>query len=212
MELPTIPPPKHIRCRDVQDQDSSETRCCIGLISVDGQHISIENCYGWPDKSTSGAAERFTLEVPHAERLGFLRTLDLSFVERFCVERYVPDPGLIGEVMGGMVNLATLVVVDGYTCGVLMSLEVREPPAMMCPLLRRLVIRQDLGFYMHWHMLLPIMEGRAAHGSPLERVTLISSFKQLPEESEERIEQLERIAEVTYDYGRNTFGWEWWRV
>ena len=213
MELPTISPPKHIRCRDVQDNDSSETKCCIDLISVDGQHISIESCYGWPDGFASGKTEGFTLEVPHAERLGFLRTLDLSFVERFCVEMYVPDPGLIGEVMGGMVNLATLVVVDGYPCGVLTGLEVSEPPAMTCPLLRRLVVRQDLGFfYMDWRMLLPIMEGRAAHGSPFERVTLTSSFKRLPAESKERIEQLERIAEVTYDYGRNTFGWEWWKV
>jgi hypothetical protein len=212
MQLPTTSPPKFIRYRDVHDEDASETRCYIDLISVDDQHTSIENRYGWPDKYTPEAAERFAIEMSHVQCLGFLRTFDLSFVERFCVEQCSPDPGLIEKVMGDMTNLGTLVVVDGYPCGVFTGLEVNEPPAITCPLLRRLVVRQDLGIYMHWHMLLPIVEGRAARGSPLERVTLTSVFKSLPKESEEFMERLERTAEVTYDFGRNTFGWEWWKV
>jgi hypothetical protein len=212
MQLPTPSPPRFIRYRDVQDDDSSETRCCIDLISVDGQHTSIENRYGWPDGFSFQEARSFTLKEPHTQCLRFLRTLNLSFVERFCIEQCNPDPALIEGVMGDMINLGTLVVVNGYPHGAFMGLEVHEPPAVICPLMRRLVVRQDVEVYIHWHLLLPVVEGRAAHGSPLERVTLTSSFNKLLEEPEEFIERLERTTEVTYDFGRSTFGWEWWKV
>jgi len=41
---------------------------------------------------------------------------------------------------------------------------------------------------------------------------LTSSFNGLPEEPEDLIQKLEGITKVTYDLGRNTFGWEWWEV
>lgn len=130
MQLPIPLPPKFVRYRDVQDKDSSEARCCIDLISVDDRHTSIENRYGWPDKSSLQEAEIFTSKGPHFQCLGFLRTLDLPFVERFCVEQCSPDPGLIGEVMGGKINLGTLAVVNSYPHGVFMGLEVLEPPVV----------------------------------------------------------------------------------
>ena len=65
---------------------------------------------------------------------------------------------------------------------------------------------------MGWRALLGIVEDRAAHGSPLERVTLTSSFNELPQDREEFVERLERATKVTYDFGRNTFGWVWWKV
>ena len=93
-----------------------------------------------------------------------------------------------------------------------MGLEVDQPPTVRCPLLRRLVVRQDCQMYMHWGLLVPVVRDRTVHGSPLERVTLTSSFNELPEEPEYPIQELERTAKVTYDFGRNTFGWEWWEV
>jgi len=209
MQLPTTSPPKFIRYRDVQDENASEARFCLDLISVNGQHTSIENCYRWADNSRG---RPFELDKPHVECLEFLGTLDLSFVERFCVEGCSPDPFVIGEVTEEMINLGTLVVVNGYPHGVFMGLGVDEAPVVRCPLLRRLVVRQDVVKYMHWHLLLPVIEGRAAHGSPLEQVTLTSSFNKPPDESEEYVQLLERTTEVTYDLGRNTFGWEWWKV
>lgn len=118
----------------------------------------------------------------------------------------------LGEVMEYMVNLRTLVVVNSYPYGVFMGLEVDQLPTVRCPLLRQLVVRQDRQIYMHWNLLLPVVRDRAAHGSPLEQVTLTSSFNELPEESEYLIQELERTAKVTYTFGRNTFGWKWWEV
>jgi hypothetical protein len=212
MQLPIASPPKFIRYRVVQDEDSSETRCCIDLISVEGQHISIENRYGWPGKSSLEVAKDFASKELHAQCFGFLRTLDLSFVEGFCIEQCSPNSRLIEEVMRGMVNLATLVVVNGCIRDVSVALRSWGPPAPVCPLLRRLVVRQDVVVSMGWHTLLDAMESRAALGSPLERVILTSSFNELPQDREEFVERLERVAEVTYDFGRNTFGWVWWKV
>ena len=212
MQLPTTSPPKFVRYRHVQDDDASEPRLCIDLISTDGQHTLVENRYSWADCSSLQMGPPFVSEEPDIQCLGFLRTFDLSFVERFCVEGCSPDPFLVGEAMGEMVNLGTLVVVNGYPHGLFLDLEVVEPPVVRCPLMRRLVVRQDVTMYMHWHMLLPVIEGRAAHGSPLERVTMTSSFNKLIEESEEYVQRLERTIQVTYDLGRNTFGWEWWEV
>ena len=107
--------------------------------------------------------------------------------------------------MGDMANLATLVVVDSFTHGVFMGLEVNQPPTVICLLLRQLVARQDCLEYTHWHLLLPIVHDRMANGSPLERVALTSSFNGLLDELEDLIQELEGIAEVTYDFGRNTF-------
>ena len=212
MQLPTPSPPKFIRYRDVQDEDSSEARCCIDLISVDGKHTLIENRYGWPDVFSLREAKHFTSGEPHTQCLGFLRTLDLSFTERFCVEQCNPDPRLIREVMEEMTNLGSLVVVNGYPYGVFMGLEVRKPPTVICPLMRRLVVRQDVAEYMEWHMLLPIAEDRAAHGSPLEQVILTSSFNELLKGPEEFMGLFGKTIKITYDLGRNTFGWEWWKV
>jgi len=211
MQLPTTSPPQFIRYRGVQDEDVSESRYSIDLITVDGQHISIENRYRWENSSLQGC-QPFASEEPHIECLGFLRTLDLSFVERFCIEQCSPNTFIVGEVMGDMVNLGTLVVVNGSPYGVFMGLEVLEPPAVRCPLLRRLVVRQDVTPYMQWNWMLAIAEGRAAYGSPLEQVTLTSSFDELPEKPEHSVQLLESTAKVTCDLGRNTFGWEWWKV
>jgi len=211
MQLPTTSPPKFIRYREAQDDDALESRFCIDLMSVDGQRTSIENRYRWMDSSLHGGRP-FGSDEPHTECLGFLRTLDLSFVERFCVERCSPDQFTLGEVMEEMTNLRTLVVVNGSPYGIFMGLEVREPSAVRCPLLHRLVVRQDVTPYMQWHRLSAIVEGRAVHGSPLERVTLTSSFNELLEDPEKSVQLLGRTAKVTYDLGRNPFGWEWWEV
>ena len=202
MQLPIVSPPKFVRYHEIQDEDLSETRYLIDLISIDGQHTSLENRYGWPGESS-------IQEKYHQECLGFLRTLDLSHVERFCIEGSNPNPGLLEGVMGNMTNLGTLVVVDGYPSGVFTGLKVREPSAVICPLLRRLIVRQDIPIPMHWHLLLPIVHDRAGPGSPLEQVTLTSSSNELPEEPEGHMEELERTVEVTYDLGRNTLGWDW---
>jgi len=211
MQLPTTSPPKFIRYCEAQDGDTLESRFCIDLISVDGQHTLIENRYRWTDSSLQGG-QPFGSDESHIECLGFLRTLDLSFVERFCVERCSPDTFTIGEVMEEMTNLGTLVVVNGSPYGIFMGLEVREPSVVRSPLLRRLVVRQDVTPHTQRHMLSAIVEGRAAHGSPLERVTLTSSFNKLREDPEKSVQLLGRTATVTYDLGRNTFGWEWWKV
>jgi len=210
-QLLTTSAQKYIRYREVYDGDASEARFSIDLISVDGQHTSIENRYNWADSSSQGGRP-FESDRPQMECLGFIRALDLSFVERFCVELCIPDPSDIGEVMEGMINLGTLVVVNGYPHGIFLGLELDGAPFVRCPLLRRLVVRQDVTVYIDWHVLLPVIEGRAAHGSPLERVTLTSSFNELLEEPEEYVQLLERTTEVTFDLGRNTFGWEWWKV
>ena len=212
MQLPIPTPPKSIRFRTVQDGSLSETRCSIDLVSVDNKHISIENRCGWPDKCSSQEVRSFALEEFEIMCLKFLRTLDLSSVERFCIQQSSPDPVSLGEVMEEMINLRTLVVVNSYPCGILMGLEVDQPPTVRCPLLRRLVVRQDCQMYMHWGLLVPVVRDRTVHGSPLEWVTLTSSFNELPEEPEYPIQELERTAKVTYDFGRNTFGWEWWEV
>ena len=213
MRLSTSSPPKSIRYQEVQDDDLLETRCYIDLISLDGHHISIENRHGWPHKSLLQETKSSTLEGIQIQCFEFLCTLNLSFVERFCIQQSNPDPGALEEVTGYMPNLRTLITVNGYPYGVFMGLEVHEPENVWCPLLRRLVVRQDLEVYsMHWHMLLPIIHDRAARGFPLEQVILTSSFNELPEEPEVLIQELERTVEVTYDLGRNTFGWEWWNV
>ena len=211
MQLPTASPPRFVRYRDIQDEDASESRFCIDLISVDGQHTLIENCYRWMDSSLQGD-QPFESEEAHTECLGFLRTLDLSFVERFCVERCSPDPSVVGELMGGMTNLGTLVAVNGSPYGIFIGLEVRDPPVVRCPLLRRLVVRQDVRPYMRWNMLSAVVDSRAAHGSPLELVTISSAFNKLLEDPERSARLLEKTAKVTYDFGRSTFGWEWWEV
>ena len=212
MELPTTSPPKFIRYRDVQDEDASETRCFIDLISVDGQHTLVENHYGWPGRFSLEAAKNFTSKELHTQCFGFLRTLDLFFVERFCVEECRPNQELIRKVMGDMVNLATVIVVNCCPCCVFTGLEVYEPPAISCPFMRRLVFRQDTMVSVDWHVLLDIVEDRATHGSPLKRVTLISSFNGLPDEPEAFVERLGRTTEVTHDFGKSAFGWEWWKV
>ena len=213
MQLLTTSAQKSIRYREVYDKDASEVRFSIDFISVDGQHTSIENCYSWAGSSSQGGRP-FESNRPRMECLGFIRALDLSFVERFCVEFCRPDPSDFGEVMEGMINLGTLVVVNGYPHGIFLGLgvDIDEASVVRCPLLRRLVVRQDVAAYMHWHMSLPVIQGRAAHGSPLEQVTLTSSFNELLEEPEEYMQLLGRTTEVTYDLGRNTFGWEWWKV
>ena len=210
MQLPITSPPKSIRYLEVQDEGASELRFCIDLISVDGQYTSIENRYSWAGSSLQGG-QPFESDQPQTECLGFMHALDLSFVERFCVERCNPDPSVLGEVMGEMINLEALVVVNGYPYGVFMGLGVYGQ-SVRCPLLRKLVVRQDATRYMHWHMLLPIIEARAAQDSLLEQVTLTSSFNKLLDEPDEYVRLLERTTKVTYDLGRNTFGWEWWRV
>jgi len=208
MQLPIPTPPKSIRYWAVQDVDLSETRCYIDLISVDDKHISIENCCGWSSQEAQSSALR-DLEMMCLE---FLRTLDLSSVERFYIQQSSPDPLSLGKVMGDMVNLRTLVAVNTSPYGFFLGLEVGQPPTMRCPLLRRLVFRQGRSSHVHWHLLLPIVHDRAARGSPLEWVTLTSSFNGLPEEPEDLVQKLEGTAKVTYDLGRNTFGWEWWEV
>ena len=212
MQLPTTSPPKSIRYRDVQDDDASEARFCIDLISVDDQHTTIENCYRWADNSSPQMGRPFELDKPHIESLEFLHTLDLSFVERLCVEGCSPDPYTVGEVVGEMINLETLVVVNGYPHGIFTGLQVDEPAVVRCPLLRRLVVRQDVTGYMHWHVLLPVVEGKAARDSPLEEVMLTCSFNELLDELGGYAQLLERNTKVTYDLGRNTFGWEWWKI
>jgi len=212
MQLPTTSPPRFIRYRGVQDEDALESRYSIDLITVDGQHISIENRYRWENSSLQGCQPLGSEEEPHIECLGFLHTLDLSFVERFCIEQCSPDTFIVGEVMGDMVNLGTLVVVNGSPYGVFMGVEVLQPSAVRCPLLRRLVVRHDVKAYMHWDRMLAIAEGRAAHGSPLEQVVLTSSFNKLRGNPEHSVRLLENTVNVTCDLGRNTFGWEWWKV
>ena len=209
MQLLTTSPPKFIRYREVEDDEASEARFCIDLISVDGQHTSIENRYSWVDGSPQGGRP-FKSDQPQMECLGFLRALDLSFVERFCVERCSPDSCVIGEVMGEMINLGTLVLVNDYPSGTFMGLRIRGP-VVRCPLLRRLVVRRDAALHIRWDMFLPIMEARAAHGSPFEQVTLTSPFDGVAE-TPGNVEHLESVTEVMYDLGRNTFGWEWWKV
>jgi hypothetical protein len=212
MELPTTSPPKSIRYRDVQDEDASETRCYIDLISVDGQHISIENHYGWPGRFSLEAAKDFTSKELHMQCFGFLRTLNLFLVERFCVEQCRPNQELIREVMGDMEDLETLIVVNGCPCCVFTGLEVYEPSTIICPYMRRLVFRQDMMVPVDWYALSDTVEGRATHGSPLKGVTLTSSFNRLPDEPGSFVERLRKTTEVTYDFGRSTFGWDWWKV
>ena len=212
MRLPTSSPPKFVRYRDIQDDDSPEARFCIDLISVDGQHTSIENRYGWRDEPPFHRPRPFISEDAHTQCLGFISTLNLSLVERFCIERCTSYPPIVWEVMKKMVNLGTLVVVNSYPYGAFIGLEVQEPPAVSCPGLRRLVVRQDLTIYMHLHTLLPIVEGRAARGCPLEQVVLTSSFNEPFEDPGRFIAVFGGIAEVTCDFGRNTYGWEWWKV
>ena len=209
MQLPTTSPPKFVRYRDVQDEDASESRFCIDLITVDGQHTSIENCYRWADSSLR-RGRPFESEEPHIECLGFLRTLDLSLVERFCVEGCSPDLFLVAEAMGQMINMETLVLVNCYPYSPFGGLGIRTP-VMRCPLLRRLVIRYDATSDMPWYLFLSTIENRAESGSPLERITLTSVFNEVVEDPE-AVELLDRITKVTYDLGRNTFGWEWWKV
>ena len=211
MQLPTTSPPKFVRYREVQDEDESESRFCIDLITLDGQHTSIENCYRWTDNLLQGCRP-FESEEAHTESLGFLLSLDLSFVERFCVEGCDPHPLVVGEVMVEMMNLGTLVAVNGSPYGVFMGLQVRDPPVVRCPFLRRLVVRQDTTPYMHWEMLSTTVDDRTAYGVPLEQVALTSPFNKLLDDPGKSARILEKTANVTYDLGRNTFGWEWWEV
>ena len=210
MRLPTSSPPKFVRYRDAQDDDSSEARFCIDLISVDGQHTTIENRYGWPNGPDG--SRTFGSEDPEMQCLEFLSTLNLSLVERFCLERCSPNLRAVREVMWKMVNLGTLVVVNGSPYGALVGLGVRDPPVVGCPHLRRLVVRHDLMTYMNLHTLSSVVEGRVEHGCPLEQITLTSSSNELFEDPSKFIALFRGTAEVTYDLGRNTFGWEWWKV
>lgn len=212
MQLPTSSPPKFIRFQDVLNGDSLETICYLDFISVDGRHISVENRYAWSREASPDEVETFTSDVPHKECFGFLRTLDLSSVERFCIQDSRLEPGTLREIMENMVNLRTLVSVNGYPQVILLGLEGFIPTTVICPLLRRLVVRHDHPGYIHWRLLLPVINGRASKGFPLEQVTLASSFNEPLQCQGDFVELLEKSAEVTCDFGRNSYGWHWWEV
>ena len=112
MRLPIPTPPKYIRYQVIHDEDCSESNACLDLISVDGRHTLIENRCGWPDDDSSRAEDDWTEEWLDEQCLGFLRTLDLSFVEKLCFELCPLDTFyVLRKLMGAMDKLDTLVVV-----------------------------------------------------------------------------------------------------
>jgi len=210
MQLPIPTSPKCIRYRLVHDMESSETRACIDLISTDGRHTLIENRHGWREDHTLHTAELWAIQGLDGPCLKFLQAIDLSSVERLCFERCVPNPGIVKKLMGAMGKLGTLVVVDGDPYIPCMATQGLESGKLICPLLRRLVIRCDLDIYISWGQTVRIWEARAAQGLPLEQVTLTSSFSELLKEPAVSVELLEKITGVRYDLGRSAVGWEWW--
>ena len=210
-QLPIPAPPKYIRCRLVHDEDLSESYARIDLISTDGRHTLIENRFTWYGDRSLSEAESLAADELNAPCLKFLQTIDLSSVERLCFERFNPDPHDVENLAALMDKLETLVVVDVNPRPIFKWLTSPRPREVICPLLRRLIIRCDLNRpYIPWGNLVEIIGTRASLGSPIERVTLTSSFSGLLE-GHTSSKLLEEIAEVTYDLGRNTFGWEWWK-
>ena len=212
IQLPIPSPPKYIRYRVIHNNESSETSTCIDLISIDGRHTLIENRHGWPRGYSLMEAEFWAARELDRPCLKFLKTINLSSVERLCFERCNPDPAAVGELMGRMDKLESLVVVNGNPYIIFLAMQGLEPSNVMCPLMRQLVVRYDLDIYTQWPEIAEDVETRATRGSPLERVTLTSSFSELFKDSVASIELLEEIVEVRYDLGRSTGGWEWWRV
>lgn len=210
-EFPVPTPPKYIRYRVVHDEDFSETGTYIDLISTDGRHTLIENRHSWPGGYFLGVAELWTTEARDEPCFDFLRTTDLSSVEKFCFEGCDLDPDLVEEFMGVMDKLGTLVVVNGDPLPIFTGIQNLGLPEVMCPLMRRLVVRYDLNIDTQWRKVVDVVKSRAVQGSPLELVTLTSSFCELFEGPAMSVEQLEEITEVKYDLGRSTFGWEWWK-
>ena len=206
--LPVLTTPRYIRYRLVHDEEFSETRTCVDLISTDGRHILIENRYCWPGDFTVSEARLWDLDAPCFE---FMTTFDLSYVERLCFEGRSPDPEVVRELLDATGKLETLVVVGANPLVIFMVMEGPKPPAGICPLLRRLVVRNDLDIFIRWEELVRIVRARAAMGSALEQVTLTSSFSELPGQPADSVALLEEVTEVGYDLGRNTVGWEWWK-
>ena len=212
MQLPIPTPPKYIRYRVIHDERLSETSTCIDLISADGCHTLIKNCHGWPDGYSLKAARTWTIRELDGPCLKFLQTIDLSYAERLCFERCDPNPVFVEELLGKMDKLETLVVVNGDPYAILVAMQFVQPPNAISPLMRRLVVRCDLPIVQpQWLMIVELMRARAAHGSPLERVTLVSSFSGLPVGPRMSVELLEAVAEVRCDLGRDILGWEWWK-
>jgi len=211
MQLPIPTPPKHIRYRVIHDEELSETSACIDLISVDDRHTLIENRYDWPEGSSLREAELWASRELDTPCLKFLQTIDLSLVERFCFERFDPNLAVVEDLMGAMNKLGTLVVVNGDPHAIFMAIQGLEPPNVICPHMRRLVVRDDLDISTQWGEIVEIVETRASQGFPLERVTLTSSFSEPSKGFVTFAELLETITEVRYDLGRSTFGWEWWK-
>ena len=143
--------------------------------------------------------------------LEFLRTIDLSFTERLCFEWCDPNPGIVEELMDTMGKLGTLVVVNGYACTVFVAMQNLDPQNAIFPLIRRLIVRYDLDICTPWRDIVELVESRAAHGSPLEQVTLTSSFSELLGEAGLFVGLLENISGVGYGLARSTVGWEWWK-
>ena len=206
--LPILTTPKSIRCQLVHDEESSTTRACIDLISTDGRHILIQNRYGWPEDFTLNEIRLWDLAGPCFE---FTTTIDLSFVERLCFEGCSPSPGVVQELLEAMGKLETLVVVCGNPVVLFMAMERLKSPAEICPLLRRLVVRNDVDGFIRWEEMVQFVRTRAAGGSTLDQVTLTSSFSELPGQHADSVALLEEVTEVRYDLGRNTVGWEWWK-
>ena len=212
MQLPVPAPPKYIRYRVVHDEEFSETSTCIDLISADGRHTLVENRHGWPDGYSLEAAKSWATRELDGPCLKPLQTIDLSCAERLCFERCNLDPIFAKELMGAMDKLETLVVVNSDPSPIFAAMQGVQPPNMISPLMRRLVVRCDLSnVYPQWCGIVELVRARAAHGSPLEQVILASSFSKLPEGPVMSVELLEEVAEVKCDLGRNTLGWEWWK-
>ena len=211
MRLPIPTPPKYIRYQVVHDEDFSESSTCIDLISVDGRHTLIENRRGWPKGYSLKEAKVWIFEELDRPCFRFLQAVDLSSVERLCFERCGPNPAYIEELMGAMDKLETLVVVNADPYVEFMAMQTADPPNVICPLMRRLVVRFDLNIYTQWREMVELMKARAAYGSPLVQVKLTSSFSELLEEPAMSVELLEGVTEVRYDLGRSAVGWEWWK-
>ena len=211
MHLPIPTPPKYIQYQVVHDEDFSESSTCIDLISVDGRHTLIENRRGWPKGYSLKEAKVWIFEELDRPCFRFLQAVDLSSVERLCFERCGPNPAYIEELMGAMDKLETLVVVNADPYVEFMAMQTVDPLNVICPLMRRLVVRFDLNIYTQWREMVELMKARAAYGSPLVQVKLTSSFSELLEEPAMSVELLEGVTEVRYDLGRSAVGWEWWK-
>ena len=128
-----------------------------------------------------------------------MKTIDLSSVERLCFEGCIPDSKVVQELLDTMGKLETLVVVDGDPHVIFMAMESLGLQEEICPLLRRLVVLCDLDIYISWNEIVRILRGRAAGGSPLDQVTLTSSFSELLEEPADSVGLLEEVTEVIYE-------------